>query len=114
MPTGVKLCPLSKLSDAPNTDESMTRQRHYRVEWEAQAAKAFQKIKEQRLKDHVLYIIEREIAADPLIGKPLTGPFKGVRSYRSGILRILYKFYADRLVVVVLAIDHRKNAYRRV
>ena len=89
------------------------RQRHYKVEWESTAAKQWQKIKEQKIKDHLLDIIENEIAVDPLAGKPLAGPFKGVRSYRSGILRILYKFYSGRLVIVILEISHRKEVYRQ-
>ena len=84
----------------------------YSVEWESQAARIFRKIKEQKLKDHILDIIENEIAGNPLSGKPLTGALSGIRSYRSGILRILYKFYAERLVVVILDIDHRKDVYR--
>ena len=92
----------------------MTRYHHYTIEWESQAARTFKKIKEQRLKDQILHIIEHDIARDPLVGKPLTGPFKGARSFRSGFLRILYKFYANRLVIVILAIDHRREAYRRL
>jgi mRNA-degrading endonuclease RelE of RelBE toxin-antitoxin system len=89
------------------------RKNPYTIQWDAQAAKAFSKIKEQKLKDHILSIIENEIAKDPMVGKPLTGPFAGVRSFRSGVLRILYKFYAGRLVIVILNIDHRKSIYRR-
>ena len=89
------------------------RRRSYTVQWEAAASRSFRKIKDQPLKDHVLSIIETEIAVDPLAGKPLTGPFKGVRSYRTGVLRILYKFYANRLVIVILNIDHRKNVYHK-
>ena len=89
------------------------RERVYAIKWEAEASRFFRKIKEQPLKDHILSIIENEIARDPLVGKPLTGPFQGVRSYRAGVLRILYKFYANRLVIVMLSIDHRKNVYRK-
>ena len=85
----------------------------YTVEWDPQAAKIFRKMKEQKLKDHILDIIENEIAGNPLSGKPLSGALIGIRSYRSGVLRILYKFYVDRLVIVILDIDHRKDAYRR-
>ena len=88
------------------------RRRSYTVQWESTASRFFRKIKDQPLKDHILSIIENEIAGDPLVGKPLTGPFKGTRSYRTGVLRILYKFYAGRLVIVILSIDHRKNVYR--
>ena len=84
----------------------------YTIEWDRKAAKAFESIEDKKLKEHVLDALENIIARDPLIGKPLAGPLKGVRSYRIGIIRILYKHYKDRLVVVVLDIAHRREVYR--
>lgn len=88
------------------------REEVYSVEWARQAAKQFEKIKDDALKGRILDVIENEIAKDPLIGKPLAFVFKGVRSYRLGRLRILYKPYKDRLVVVVLRVEHRGSVYR--
>ena len=88
------------------------REHTYAVEWSSLAEKQFQKIRDKKLKDQILEIIEREIARDPMIGKPLIFVFKGVRSYRAGRLRILYKPYTDRLVIVTLKIEHRKSVYR--
>jgi mRNA-degrading endonuclease RelE of RelBE toxin-antitoxin system len=85
----------------------------YVIEWAPQAARQFRKIKDSALKQRILAVLEDEIARDPLIGKPLTFVFKGVRSYRLGRLRILYKPYKERLVVVVLRVEDRKRVYRR-
>jgi addiction module RelE/StbE family toxin len=89
------------------------REHYYKIEWHPNAERQFRKIKEKSLKDQIFEIIEYQIATDPLIGKPLTGEFHGTRSFRAGVLRILYKFYKDRLVIVILSIEHRKQAYRR-
>ena len=84
----------------------------YTIEWDRKAAKALESITDKKLKEYVLDALENVIARDPLVGKPLVGPLKGVRSYRIGVIRILYKHYKDRLVVVILDITHRRNVYR--
>ncbi len=89
------------------------REHCYKIEWHPHAERQFRRIKEQSLKDQISEIIEYQIAHDPLIGKPLTGELYGTRSLRLGVLRILYKFYKDRLVIVIVSIDHRKQVYRR-
>lgn len=85
----------------------------YTIEWDSLALKQLHKIKEGRLKEQILDIIENEIAYDPLIGKPLTGSLRGARSYRFGVLRVLYRFFKDRLVIIILSVAHRKKAYQR-
>jgi len=89
------------------------RKKVYSIEWHREAAKQFKKIKESKLREQILNILENEIAKDPMVGKPLTLICKGMRSYRLGQLRILYRPYKDRLVVVVLKIEHRKGVYRK-
>ena len=84
----------------------------YTIEWDREAAKVYGSIRDNKLKDHILNVLESVIAHDPLAGKPLVGPLKGVRSYRVGVIRILYKHYKERLVVVVLDIAHRREVYR--
>ncbi|MBF0570099.1 MAG: type II toxin-antitoxin system mRNA interferase toxin, RelE/StbE family [Candidatus Omnitrophica bacterium] len=88
------------------------KQNCYTVEWHRDAVKQFQQVSDKKLQVEILNIIEQTIAWNPLAGKPLSGPFTGVRSYRVGIIRILYKAYKDRLVIVILRVDHRKNVYR--
>ena len=58
-----------------------------------------------------LEIIEKELAADPHQGRPLTGTYKGLWKYRMGDYRIIYSIETARLVVFVLRIRHRKNVY---
>lgn len=44
------------------------------------------------------------IDEDPIIGAPLFEPLKGVWSYRTGHLRILYRIMPEARFVVVLSI----------
>jgi mRNA interferase RelE/StbE len=46
------------------------------------------------------------------LGKALTGPLSGLWRYRVGDYRIICQIIDQRLVVLVLKIDHRSSAYR--
>lgn len=52
----------------------------------------------------------RELSRNPLLGKKLKGEFEGLRSYRLGAFRIVYRCTKD--TVEVAFIDHRKDVYR--
>lgn len=47
----------------------------------------------------------RRIELDPICGAPLFEPLKGLWSYRTEQLRIVYKIVAEARMVVVLSID---------
>ena len=55
-----------------------------------------------------------ELSRDPLQGKPLSFTLKGLRSWRTGDWRIIYKAEAERVVVVVVTLGHRRDVYERV
>ena len=52
------------------------------------------------------------IAHDPDSGKPLQGPFRGLRSYRVGDYRIVYKLELQPPCVLICRIGHRRDIYR--
>ncbi len=52
----------------------------------------------------------RELSGNPLLGEKLKGECEGLRSYRLGPSRIVYRFTKELLVVVFL--DHREDVYR--
>ena len=70
------------------------------------------KLLANKIKKEVALILET-IAIDPLLGKLLHGPLKGLRSKRIGNLRIIYKQEKSQLVIMVINIEHRKSVYRR-
>ena len=58
-------------------------------------------------------IVERlkDLSKNPKSGKPLKGRFKGIRSLRVGEYRILYDIQESHLIIVVIAMGHRKSVY---
>lgn len=46
------------------------------------------------------------------VGKPLRGQLAGIHSARRGTYRVLYRINEDLREVVVLRIEHRRDAYR--
>lgn len=55
-----------------------------------------------------------ELSKDPLQGKPLSFTLKGLRSWRTGDWRIIYRAEAERVVVVVVTVGHRRDVYEKV
>lgn len=55
-----------------------------------------------------------ELSEDPLQGKPLSFTLKGLRSWRTGDWRIIYRAEAEKVVVVVVTVGHRRDVYERV
>ena len=49
----------------------------------------------------------------PLAGSALKGTLRGLRRIRMGDYRILYELLEDHLVVLVVRVAHRRDAYRR-
>jgi addiction module toxin, RelE/StbE family len=48
---------------------------------------------------------------DPEAGKPLTAVLAGLRSLRIGDYRAIYEIKNSELLILVIKIGHRKNAY---
>ena len=47
------------------------------------------------------------------VGKPLREPLAPLYSARRGEYRVIYRILEDRLVIEVIAVSHRRDAYRR-
>lgn len=48
----------------------------------------------------------------PLAGSVLKGGLRGLRRIRVGRYRVVYEVQDDELVVLVIRVSHRKDAYR--
>lgn len=56
--------------------------------------------------------IEKKLTVDPIaFGKPLRYSLKGYRRLRVGDYHVIYKILQDRVIVLVIDIDHRKDIY---
>jgi mRNA-degrading endonuclease RelE of RelBE toxin-antitoxin system len=61
----------------------------------------------------VIEFLTGALTTDPRrVGKPLRGDLAGIHSARRGTYRVLYRISDARHEVVVLRIDHRRDAYR--
>ena len=47
------------------------------------------------------------------VGKPLREPMTSLFAARRGDYRVIYEIHDRRLVIVVVSITHRRDAYRR-
>lgn len=84
------------------------------IEYSASVAKALGKLDRQAAA-RILKAVE-DIAAldDPRgRGKALTGELSGLWRYRVGDYRVIAKIEDGRLVIVVVALGHRRDVYRR-
>lgn len=52
------------------------------------------------------------VAAPHRVGKPLRFELAGIWSARRGTYRVLYRINDDTREVIVLRVEHRKDAYR--
>ena len=57
-------------------------------------------------------LIFESLKKDPFQGKPLKGDLAGRRSVRVWPYRIIYEIIKHELVIVVIEIVHRKDAYK--
>jgi len=48
---------------------------------------------------------------NPLRGKPLQLTLQGLRSWRTGDWRIVYRVHAERIEILVVAVGHRRDVY---
>lgn len=83
------------------------------VEFDDAAAKELRKLDRQIQKDILRYLRER-IATneDPRrFGKPLSGDMVGLWRYRVRNYRMICNIQDDKLIVLVLRVNHRKSIY---
>ncbi len=62
-------------------------------------------------RERIIAAIDR-LAETPHLGTSLKGDLKGLRRLRVGNYRVLYELRDDELVVLVVRVAHRRDAYR--
>ncbi len=84
----------------------------YSLQIKRSAARALEKVpKADRLR--LVEAIDR-LPATPWAGGTLKGEFGGLRRLRVGDYRIIYEVIESRLVILVVRVAHRREAYRRL
>ena len=88
--------------------------KNYSVEYTKQALKALEKL-ETDIREKIIEWIETNLQGceNPrLYGKALQGQLKGKWRYRVGDYRIVAKIEYDKVLIMILDADHRRQIYR--
>ena len=84
----------------------------YGIELAASAGRDLEAIP-ARIVPAIIEFIYGDLARSPRrVGKPLRRELEGKWSARRGTYRIIYEIEDDRLIVLVIRIDHRADVYR--
>lgn len=83
----------------------------YSIRIKRSAAKELKRVPRH---DHVRIVnaIDR-LTEQPLSGSALKGELRGLRRIRVGQYRVVYEVLDDQLVILVVRVAHRREAYRR-
>jgi mRNA interferase RelE/StbE len=84
----------------------------WKLRYAASAARALRKLDPQ-IRRRIRAALE-ELKQEPERGKPLQLTLKGLRSWRTGDFRIVYRIVEDRIEILVLAVGHRRDVYDRL
>lgn len=71
----------------------------------------------EKLDPSVRKIIKKAIESltiNPIKGKPLAYDLAGLRSLRTSDYRIIYRIKEEKLVIIVVAVGHRKEIYKKL
>ncbi|MDE0250005.1 MAG: type II toxin-antitoxin system RelE/ParE family toxin [Gammaproteobacteria bacterium] len=82
----------------------------YSIRIKASAAKELRRVS----KPHRIRIVDAidRLTETPHLGSTLKGDLRGLRRLRVGHYRILYEVQDDTLVVLIIRVAHRRDAYR--
>lgn len=85
----------------------------YRIELTRAAKRALTELLPETVAVACWEFIRGPLAEDPYrVGKPLRGQLEGRFSARRGEFRLIYWVFEDRVVIRVIHIAHRRDAYR--
>ncbi|GAB4539054.1 MAG: type II toxin-antitoxin system RelE/ParE family toxin [Pleurocapsa sp.] len=85
----------------------------WKIEWDSKALKEAKKLDRDARNKIVDYLEKRVLASqNPYqFGKPLKGNKAGIWRYRVGNYRILCQIEDKALIILVIAVGHRKDIY---
>ncbi len=86
----------------------------WKVEFDDRALKELRKL-DPPVQRQILHFLRQRVAtpeSPKRFGKPLSGDRLGLWRYRVGSYRLICRIEEDRVLVLVLAVGHRKDVYR--
>lgn len=85
----------------------------YSVEFAPEAIRALESGLPEKISVAIIEFVYGALAANPKrVGKPLRPPLTPLWSARRGEYRVVYDIQEDRVVVRVVSVSHRRDAYR--
>ena len=66
----------------------------------------------ENIRSKVIKVIIDILATNPCLGKPLKAELKGRYSYRVADYRIIYSIMKQELLIQIIRVAHRREAYR--
>lgn len=88
------------------------RDERYTIEFASTAKRDMHRVP-PRIASAVIEFVYGDLSRYPYrVGKPLRRELEGLWSARRGPYRILYEIVDERLVVLVVNVDHRADVYR--
>ncbi len=84
----------------------------YKIEWKRSAVKELEKLPRQALPRIIEAVSKLTSNPFPIGTRKLAGSEQTYR-IRVGIYRILYSVYFDNLIIEIIRVKHRKDAYKR-
>lgn len=86
----------------------------YQVVFSASARRALEVELPEAVAAAAFEFIAGPLAADPhRVGKPLREPLAPLWSARRGEYRVIYRIIEQRVLIEVVSVVHRRDAYRR-
>lgn len=90
----------------------MSEEAAYEVEFAGSARRDLRGVP-ARIVPAIIEFVYGDLSRQPRrVGKPLQRELTGLWSARRGPYRILYEIVEDRLVILVIHVDHRADIYR--
>ena len=83
----------------------------WKIKWEDFAVKQLRKLDKQVEKRIISYLKKIVLENPRKQGKPLTGDKSRFWRYRMGEYRIICRIMDDELIVLIIAVGHRKEIY---
>ncbi len=83
------------------------------VAWTSAARRSLNRLPEKIATAVVEFVYGSLAANPPRVGKPLKLHLEGLHSARRGDYRVIYRIDERQLVIEVVSVMHRRDAYRR-
>jgi len=86
------------------------RKNSYQIKWKKSAVKSVSKFPKE-IRERIVEKVD-ELRDSPFVGEPLSGDLKGLRRITIGDYRIIYLVDIDKVIIIVVKVEHRSEIYR--